>query len=371
MKLSFSTKGWHGYSWDEFCNIAEKQGFNGIELHNINNSSFNEKNGAFYSTSAQATVRNMYEKNLRIPCIDTLANPACVEDREAFTKELDKCLEIACTLHIPYVRIKATDTGADYDTQKNEVISVLSAIIPKAEKLGVTIIIETAGIFADTTKLLEVLNTFSCDSLAALWDVYSTYFIAKEEPEITIKNLGAYVKHVHVKDAVCENGALTFCLIGEGELPIDEVVLSLTSVNYNGYASIEWDPKWMPELDDMEIIFSHYVSFMARFGNTSRGKKNLFWNKSHTGNYVWKKETLIEKTFSQVLDRMVEEFPDQYAFKYTTLDYTRTYSQFRDDVDECCRAFLALGVKPGSHVAVWATNVPQWYIAFWAATKIG
>ena len=371
MKLSFSTKGWHGYSWDELCNIAEKQGFNGIELHNINNSSFNEKNGAFYSTSAQATVRNMYEKNLRIPCIDTLANPACVEDREAFTNELDKCLEIACTLHIPYVRIKASDTGADYETQKDEVISVLSAIIPKAEKLGVTIIVETAGIFADTTKLLEVLNTFACDSLAALWDVYSTYFIAKEEPEITIKNLGAYVKHIHIKDAVNENGALTYCLIGEGELPIDEVVLSLTSVNYNGYASIEWDPKWMPELDDMEIIFSHYVSFMARFGNTSRGKKNLFWNKAHTGNYVWKKETLIEKTFSQVLDKMVEEFPDQYAFKYTTLDYTRTYSQFRDDVDECCRAFLALGVKPGSHVAVWATNVPQWYIAFWAATKIG
>jgi hypothetical protein len=28
----------------------------------------------------------------------------------------------------------------------------------------------------------------------------------------------------------------------------------------------------------------------------------------------------------QVLDRMVEEFPDQYAFRYTTLDYTRTYS---------------------------------------------
>ena len=68
---------------------------------------------------------------------------------------------------------------------------------------------------------------------------------------------------------------------------------------------------------------------------------------------------------------MVEEFPDQYAFKYTTLDYTRTYAEFRDDVDECCRAFLALGVKPGSHVAVWATNIPQWYIAFWAATKIG
>ena len=30
-----------------------------------------------------------------------------------------------------------------------------------------------------------------------------------------------------------------------------------------------------------------------------------------------------------------------------------------------------MGVKAGSHVAVWATNVPQWYISFWATTKIG
>ncbi|MDR0875689.1 MAG: AMP-binding protein, partial [Clostridiales Family XIII bacterium] len=73
----------------------------------------------------------------------------------------------------------------------------------------------------------------------------------------------------------------------------------------------------------------------------------------------------------QVLDRMVEEFPDQYAFRYTERDYTRTYAQFRDDVDEFARALLALGVKQGSHVAIWATNVPQWYLTFWAATKIG
>ena len=68
---------------------------------------------------------------------------------------------------------------------------------------------------------------------------------------------------------------------------------------------------------------------------------------------------------------MVEEFPDQYCFKYTTLDYTRTYAQFRDDVDECCRALLSLGVRPGHHVAIWSTNVPQWFITFWAVTKLG
>lgn len=56
------------------------------------------------------------------------------------------------------------------------------------------------------------------------------------------------------------------------------------------------------------------------------------------GKYVWEKYSLIDLTFSQVLDQMVEEFPDQYAFRFTTLDYTRTYSQFRDDVDHFARA---------------------------------
>ncbi|MBR2631914.1 MAG: AMP-binding protein, partial [Lentisphaeria bacterium] len=102
-----------------------------------------------------------------------------------------------------------------------------------------------------------------------------------------------------------------------------------------------------------------------------RTRSPLYDNNARTGKYVWKKETLIEKTFSQVLDTMVREFPDHLAFKYTTLDYTRTYSQFRDDVDQFSRSLIALGVKPGSHVAVWMTNLPQWYIAFWATTKIG
>ena len=118
-----------------------------------------------------------------------------------------------------------------------------------------------------------------------------------------------------------------------------------------------------------EIIFPHFVNYMNRFERTG-GKKNLFYNHDGSGQYVWKKDELIDLTFPQVLDRMVEEFPDQYAFKYTTLDYTRTYEEFRDDVDTFARALVSLGVKAGSKVAIWATNVPAWFITFWATTKI-
>ena len=35
MKFSFSTKGWHDSTFEEFCDIAQDLGFQGIELHNI------------------------------------------------------------------------------------------------------------------------------------------------------------------------------------------------------------------------------------------------------------------------------------------------------------------------------------------------
>ena len=80
-----------------------------------------------------------------------------------------------------------------------------------------------------------------------------------------------------------------------------------------------------------------------------RGKRRtLYLNHDGTGEYVWKKDELIDLTFPQVLDKMVECFPDQYCFKYTTLDYTRTYEEFRDDVDTFARALVSMGVKAGS-----------------------
>ena len=108
----------------------------------------------------------------------------------------------------------------------------------------------------------------------------------------------------------------------------------------------------MPDLTDMEVIFPHFGNYMERFEDTRGKRRTLYLNHDGTGEYVWKKDELIDLTFPQVLDRMVEEFPDQYAFKYTTLDYTRTYEEFRDDVDTFARALVSMGVKPGSKVAL-------------------
>lgn len=370
MKYSFLTKGWHNNTFDEFCAIAKDLKFKGIELHNIHNRLFTDKDGAFHDYAAAKTVRKLFEMKLQIPCIDTICNLADASKEEENIKEIEACIDIASNLKIPYIRIYASEK--EYTEEKNQnVANIITKVLPLAEEKNVCLLLETSGIYADTSKLRAILESFASDTLGALWDMYSPYFVCDEQPDTTIKNLGAYIKHVHIKDAVKTPDGTEFCLMGEGEAPIEQMMQALRSVNYDGFISLEWDPKWCEELDDMEIIFSQFVNYMKQFSDTSKSDNSLYYNRAHTGKFVWEKDRLIDCTFSEVLDRMVEEFPDQYAFKYTTLDYTRTYSEFRDDVDTFARSLISMGVKAGSHVAVWASNVPQWYIAFWATVKLG
>ncbi|MBP5428536.1 MAG: AMP-binding protein [Clostridia bacterium] len=368
MKLSFSTKGWHGRSFDSLCDMAEATGFSGIELHNINGSLFTDRDGAFYGRAAAATKRRLFDRKLSLPCLDVLSDPAATPIEQA-KDEILRCLSIAGDLGIQMLRVRTDSRNADEARVKTA--ALIEAVLPEAEAEGVTILLETSGVFAKTEVLRDILEQFASDRLAALWEVAEAYLVGGDDPETVVRNLGAYIRHVHFSDVKRTKGGCEHVLMGEGEIPFSDVMRALRSVNYDGFLSLVWDPAWCPELDDMEIVLAQFEGYMKQFSDPRKNERTLYWNRAHTGNFPWKKDLLIDATFPDVLDKMVEEFPDQYAFRYTTLDYTRTYTEFRADVDEFARALIALGVRAGHHVAVWATNVPQWYIAFWATTKIG
>jgi fatty-acyl-CoA synthase len=373
MKLSFSTFGWDGYTWSELCRMAKEIGFAGIEIHDVHEPVFSGKVGIFDPAMANAANRDLIEQRLQIPCIDSSCNIAAQTKHADAVAEIETCIENARRMHVPYVRVGAKECGTDTAKQEEAVIDCLNKVLPAARKAGVTILIETIGMYADTIKLCKVLDSFACDNLAALWDFEHTFREGNETPEDSVKRLGAYIRHVHLKDSEMVNGVLEYRLIGEGSLPIKDMMNALYSINYDGFVSLEWEPHWIKELDDLELVALHFVNHMNCYGNPARQTRvrRLYDNKRHSGQYPWQKDKLIDCTFPQVLDRMAEEFPDQYAFKYTTLDYTRTYSEFRDDVDNFARVLVSLGVRAGHHVAIWATNLPQWYITFWATVKLG
>lgn len=361
MKLAFSTRFHKNRSFDDFLKTAEELKYSGIEIHDFRDPSFGGRTSPFNPDMASATKRKLINAKKSIVCIDSNCNAADLS-QENFEK-FNSAVAVASNINVPYVKLHAEKSDGAYE----KTIEFVTKAIEIGEKNNVIVLVETRELFADTTKLCDLMNHFASDYIGADWNMYETFFVGGEDSEKTITNLGAYVKLVHLTDAQKEG---EHSLIGEGTLPIKEMMNALGSINYNGFVAIEWDPEWFEAIDDLDIILTHYESFMETVEDDT-SKKKYYYNKTHTGKFVWKKEELIEETFPQVLDRMVEEFPDQLAFKYTTLDYTRTYSQFRDDVDTFARSLIAMGVKAGTHVAVWATNVPQWYIAFWATTKIG
>ena len=374
MKLSFSTRGWTEIGWEELQKIAVDMHFQGIEVYNLHQTpELISKSGPFHKYHTQATARGLKENKLEIPVFDTsidisledggIGNAAPnAENREGYITILKDMMDTAKNMSVSYVSVKA-----EYENEEM-IRRNLDELIPAAEERGLSILLKTSGIYSDTARLRNLMDDYACDELAVLWDLHHPYRDQGESPADTIRNLGAYVRHVHMRDSDDKD---TYNLIGEGNMPIDEFMRALSSIDYDGYISLEWKKSWMEDLTDLEIIFPYFVNYMNRYEDTRGKKRTRYLNHDGTGQYVWKKDELINLTFPQVLDRLVEEFPNQYCFKYTTLDYTRTYEEFREDVDTFARALVSMGVRAGSKVAIWATNVPAWYITFWAATKIG
>lgn len=221
-------------------------------------------------------------------------------------------------------------TAAD----ETKLTHLIDRVLNEASQRGVTLLIETRGRFADSARLIDILDTYASDSLAAYWFAGETYKNG-ESADATIGRLGAYVRAVN----------------SEGAMPPDDLSRALRSIDYKGTV----------------------VGPPPNAAAAPRGPDD---------------PSLVELTFSELLDDICARFPDQPAFDYSRSPdvlagypdgltpgypdgYTRTYPRFRDDVDECARALIALGVRPGTKVAVWLTNIPQWYIVFWASVKIG
>ncbi|MBC8533846.1 AMP-binding protein [Yeguia hominis] len=372
MKLAFSTLGCPDFDWTDIYSMAKDFGFSGIEMRGLGDDIFSINAKPFQKDNLPKTIEQLHKKRLEIACLSSGCALKYADRQEETLQELRTYIDLAEALHTPYIRILGDRTAApEGDVDDAVVLRALKALIPYAEAHNVTLLVETNGVYTDTARLRALLNQIESDNIGALWDLHHPYRYAGETPEETVQHLGAYIKYTHAKDSVVENGNTVYKIMGEGDLPMDAMMRALRSINYEGYISLEWLKRYAPDLSDPGIVFPHFARYMQQYMDGSEEIRRLYDNNTKTGKYVWPKEHLIDLTFPQVLDRMVEEFPDQYAFRYTTLDYTRTYSEFRDDVDTFARSLIAMGVRPGDHVAIWATNIPQWYITFWATTKIG
>ncbi|NPV73819.1 MAG: AMP-binding protein [Pelotomaculum sp.] len=76
-------------------------------------------------------------------------------------------------------------------------------------------------------------------------------------------------------------------------------------------------------------------------------------------------------TIGELLDRIAAMYPDNDALVYPDRGLRYSYEQFRQVCDRFAKGLLKLGVEKGGHVAIWATNVPEWVIAQFGCPRIG
>lgn len=354
MKLSFSTRDVNLNSFADICKYAYDYGYAGFEIFDAKKEKKDHGDSVLRDGSADSK-RKLFNRGLSI---SALVYPFPIESEEADANVIKQYVDWAFDASVGAV-IVSLEAEPDYAMLKEK----LTPAIERADKTDVKILFETKGALAHSEKVLELINEFAAVPIGAAWNVRETYFTAGESPEKTIETLGAHICYVRMGD---KDGD-TNCLIGEGSLPVKDCVNAIRSLNFDGFVCVDWND----EITDPDIVLTHFVNYIAEMEGPVKENTGLYYNRSHTGAFPWKKYDMVDKTFSQVLDTMCECFPDQLAFKYTTLDYTRTYTQFRKDVDDLAAALISLGVKPGHHVAIWATNVPAWYLTFWATSKIG
>ena len=123
---------------------------------------------------------------------------------------------------------------------------------------GVTVLIESHGDFTDSPSLREILERADSPAVALLWDAHHTFVAAREAPVDTVRQVGRWIRHTHLKDSIAVGADRRYVLTGTGEVPVRHQIEALAQVGYRGVYSFEWEKRWHPEIEEPEVAIRHY-----------------------------------------------------------------------------------------------------------------
>ncbi|HPM27156.1 MAG TPA: AMP-binding protein, partial [Methanothrix sp.] len=72
-----------------------------------------------------------------------------------------------------------------------------------------------------------------------------------------------------------------------------------------------------------------------------------------------------------MFDEIAEKYPDNDAIVSIHQDKRYTYSELQKELNRAAKGFMALGLKKGDRLAIWATNLAEWIITQFATAKAG
>ncbi|MCY7776062.1 AMP-binding protein [Bacillus licheniformis] len=80
---------------------------------------------------------------------------------------------------------------------------------------------------------------------------------------------------------------------------------------------------------------------------------------------------LLHLTIGKLLEKTTADAPDHEAVVYPDRGLRYTYREFDQLCRKVAKGLMALGIDKGEHVAIWASNTPEWLTAQFASAKAG
>jgi sugar phosphate isomerase/epimerase len=270
LPLGFSTLGCPRWTWAQVLDFAAAHDYAAVELRGLEGEMDLRKRPELSPTRVAESRRQLADRALRVVCVSSSANmhEADAAKRASQMDEGRRYVDLAHALGTPYVRVFGNEypKGVPREATRARVAAGLAELGAHARGSGVTVLIESHGDFTDSPSLREILEAADSPDVALLWDAHHTYVSGKEQPEDTVRQLGRWVRHTHLKDSVPAGVAgRRYVLTGTGDVPVERQIAALARSGYRGYYSFEWEKRWHPEIEEPEVAIAQFAQVAAGY----------------------------------------------------------------------------------------------------------
>ena len=263
MKYSFMTLATPDWEIEQIVAAAKGYGYDGVEIR----VDVGHKHGIDARTPPRQRKdikRTFEDSGIAISCIATSLKFSSSERsvREENLQRLVLYADLAEDLGTPYFRIFGgrRSESSSWEEAKDCVIDSLHKAQELLQGREVMALMETHDDFSLGAQVAEIVAQVNKGNIGALWDIIHP-FSQGEKVQQTYRCLWKFVRHFHISDRAGKEEKSQEVPIGEGQMPIKEVMRIAKKENFAGFLSGQWWPK----LGEPDVVLPQFIRRLKKF----------------------------------------------------------------------------------------------------------
>src|SRR5437773_2002562 len=275
LPIGFSTLGCPSWDWLKILDFAQQNGFASVELRGLQGTMDLPSRPEFADGQIEQSKKDIANRGLRISCVSSSASMHDTgQEHEKQLADARRFIDLASRLGAPFVRVFGNKLVGAQAAAVEHIAASLRELGAYAGPKRVTVFLESTADLTNSSLSKKFFKKASSSHVALLWDAHNTFVEGKEDPAITVRELGKYIRHTHLKDARLADGQDNYVLTGRGDVPVKRQVELLSGTGYAGYYSFEWEKAWHPDIEEPEVAMADFARVVTQYLSATAKQKH-------------------------------------------------------------------------------------------------